>query len=313
MSQDIIDAQQKQIETLLQRLNDLNSDHQALLESNKTEKKAEKKVDSPSKNTNLFSKFGFGLKEKFNNLTTPKNSYQETITDDTESEMLVKPQKIHFDYTENERIPMSPKSTTNVSVQTKSSNSTEIELKELKEENDKLKQQCLDLRRLYDDILEKYSDSNSTMDIRDGQIKDISMERNQLRKQLKQVTQKNATLMQVLKSKSKAIFRKSTSLSRKDSDKDSTSPTRSESANSEITTLKRSKTTPAPIQHKSNIFENVASFFKPAPTKRDSMTVDTVDIANKLMKVIQEKDLIIEELQTQIKNENPTSCSSENE
>ena len=353
MSQDIIDAQQKQIEKLLKRLNELNNDHQALLDLNKIGKK----TTSTSNKSSLFSKFGTGLKEKINNLTTPKNGNfrsvdQDITSDDSESERLVKPQnnnnqsdheiaKLQLLYQSKkiQTITMLQKATTDVAVQTENTNDfTKDHHRKLMDDNKSLRKKYADLKQLYENILHKYSDYNSTIDIREGQIKDISMERNKLRKELKQAQQENANLMQVLAMKSKLLLdpdiKGSKSSSRRGS-KDSTKSI-SDSGNQSLESnmngtiispnigngYQRSITTPN-TEHKTNIFGkskafslspvlNVTTLFKPMQKKKNGMAKESVDIANKLMKVIQDKDAIIAGLQAQIKQQN-SSYTSENE
>eukprot|EP01083_Nonionella_stella_P016897 47175_1 len=322
--QDIVQRQQLQIAKLLKRLNELNSDHQELLELHNNEQQRTSSV------SNRFGIFGKKMKDRIATFTTPRQksfnfkTVQQSCnsTDSTEPSVEIvesddahhvigvksvnKHNKCVQTLTMNRVATMK-----NVSQQT---DVISVSEQQLVEQHHKLTRQYTDVKELYDDILRKHSRSSDKMEIREGQLKDMAQQRNKLRRKLQEAKTENSSLLQVLEMKSKISLDpdvRSSATARSlnhamdtkslESDVDDTnslnssiSKTTSEFSRGNMKHQSQAKALMSPL--------SLPMLFKPVHYTEQVVAKDSVSLANKLMKVIQDKDTIITGLRAQLKH-----------
>eukprot|EP01084_Bolivina_argentea_P053630 98448_1 len=335
---DIINVQQAQLETLLKRLNELNNDHQKLLDIHKNS------VKTPTSMSNKFGNFGIGLKRRISNLTTPRNSAFKSVHQHHRNASFDSSTESQSDHDHTILTPISTLSLENKSIQTTmytispiktkdictqtSKDKSEYERKQselenkLMEKNYTLTKQYIDLKHLYDDILQKHNSYDHKIDMRDEQIKDLAIQRNKLRKKLLNTNTKNKNLMQVLEMKSK--MKLDPDIRKRDTiaihNVQSNSNSEEQSYKSEEKPIhNRIYNYSAPNSRRNSIqgllslspIKPLKTLFKPIETTEQKLSKDSVTLANKLMKVIQDKDSIISGLHAQLNNLNTFSNSTD--
>ena len=294
----IIDQQQAQIEKLLKRFNELNKDHQSLLQLHQTDKRS----------SFVFGNFGKAIKEQIKNIKTPRASTFKTIlsnnsSDDSSEQSFPDTQSDKITHSEDKSVQTLTKISKSISLQTEEHTQSN---QQLVDEIIELKTKYMQLNQLYDHVLSKQSEYCHTLEVRDGQLKDIAIQRNKMRKEMEKLTTKNESLLQVLEMKSKLMLdpdiRHKTSIII-DQGNHTPSAQSVELSNDDHSSLTSESPVGFKSMTKSLLFSlsPVQIMFKPKKNIDITVKKESVNLANKLMKVIQDKDDIINGLQAQIK------------
>ena len=256
----------------------------------------------------MFGNFGKAIKEQIKNIKTPRASAFKTIlsnnsSDDSSEQSFPDTQSDKITHSEDKSVQTLTTISKSISLQTEEHTQSN---QQLVDDIIELKTKYMQLNQLYDHVLSKQSEYCHTLEVRDGQLKDIAMQRNKMRKEMEKLTTKNESLLQVLEMKSKLMLdpdiRHKTSII---IDQGNLTPSAQsvELSNDDHSSLTSESPVGFKSMTKSLLFSlsPVQILFKPKKNIDITVKKESVNLANKLMKVIQDKDDIINGLQAQIK------------